>query len=158
MDGHDQQLKEHSTFKSAPAQNTLGTELQIINTFAEWSLWTASNVCCNPLSISFPIAFFVPGLSKLTSKIPISSVYFNWQQENRIRQEIKPKNKRSYILVLRTLLTRSFLTILELFVRVSIAFQNFFLSQLASVGILNTQPKSSTLKSIRSDQWREKLV
>lgn len=80
--GHGLEFKSHSTFKSAPAQNTLGTELQIIKTFALWSLSTASNVYCKPLSISFPIAFLSPGLSKLTSKIPVESTYFNWYKNN----------------------------------------------------------------------------
>lgn len=62
--------KQHCTFRSAPAQKTRGTELQIIITLTEESLYTASKTFCNPLNISFPIAFFASGLSKLTSTIP----------------------------------------------------------------------------------------
>lgn len=65
-------LKMIFTFKSAPAQNALWTELQIIKTFAEWSLLTASKLRCNPCNISLLIAFFAPGLSKLTSTTPVS--------------------------------------------------------------------------------------
>ena len=68
----EKHIKErwHSTFRSAPAQKTLGTELQIIKIFAEESLLIASKLCCNSLSMSFPMAFLVAGLSKLTSTIP----------------------------------------------------------------------------------------
>lgn len=61
----------YNTFKSAPAQNTLGTKLRITITLAEESLLMASRVFCNPLKTSFPMAFFASGLSKPTSKIPV---------------------------------------------------------------------------------------
>lgn len=60
------------TFKSAPAQNTLGTELEIITTLAEESSLIVSHVCFRPLSSSVPIAFLAPGLFKLTSIIPVN--------------------------------------------------------------------------------------
>ena len=58
------------TFKSAPAQKTLGTKLRIKTTLAEESLLISSRHCWNPLRKSFPIAFFLSGLSNLTSTIP----------------------------------------------------------------------------------------
>ena len=63
-------LMEEHTFKSAPAQKTFGTELQIIMTLEEKSVFIVSRLCSKPVSISFPMAFFDPGLSKVSSTIP----------------------------------------------------------------------------------------
>jgi len=63
--------RECITFKSAPAQKTFGTELQIKTTWAETSLSIVSKALRNPLNISLPIEFFAAGLSKLTSTIPV---------------------------------------------------------------------------------------
>ena len=69
---------ERITFKSAPAQKTFGTELQIKTTWADSSLSIVSKALRNPLNISFPIEFFAAGLSKLTSTIPVLVTKLKW--------------------------------------------------------------------------------